>query len=73
MKNAWWWVLLSWCAGAGCLPVSKNPEPNLPPVATPVVKPRPPEVTADQINETNAREKAQAFDERLDWEEAQKK
>ena len=71
MKNAWCWVLLSLGAGAGCLATPKNAETNVPPAAA-AVKPRPPAVTADQINEKNAREKAQAFNEELDWEEAHK-
>lgn len=71
MKSAWLWVVL---AGgiAGCVSLpTLRPEPKAPPApVVPVVKsvrPVPP-VTAEQITEANAREKANALRKELDRE-----
>lgn len=72
MRMTWAWMLLAtmW-AGAGCLNLplfSPPPKPVEVAPASPPPRPTTP-VTADQVTETNAREKAQALKAELEREE----
>jgi hypothetical protein len=72
MKTAWCAIVLAAWASAGCvtLPVlwtPPKPEPAAP--VAPPAKPKPP-VTAEQITEENAHEKAKALLEELNREGA---
>jgi hypothetical protein len=69
MKTVWFSAILAVWAGAGCvtLPVLwAPPKPEPTPAAQPA-RPKPP-VTAEQITEDNAHEKAKALLEELDRE-----
>jgi hypothetical protein len=70
MKRLWYGLLLALGVCAGCVWLPKLPDkPSAaPPQAATVTKSARPtmRVTADRVNETNAREQAQALQEELD-------
>ncbi len=70
MKNACYGLLLAVWTGAGCvsLPSFFTDEKPAPLVTTPVAKPKrlPAPVTADQVNESNYREKLAALQAEID-------
>jgi hypothetical protein len=66
MKRAVCSLLLTVCAGMGCVSMpSWWEKPAVPPVAAKPARSRPP-VSADQITESNAREMARALVDELD-------
>lgn len=71
MKIAWCCLLLAMTAGAGCVefPLLKE-SAKAPPAAT---RKEPAPVTADQVNEGNAYEKAEALRKELDHAAQQEK
>jgi len=68
MRTTWNWLLLPVLAATGCvsLPGTWGPGVRAPAAAKAKDLPPPGPVTADQVNETNAREKAQALSDELD-------
>ena len=68
MRTTWSWLLLPVLTATGCVSLPGTWGPGAPrqPSAVAKAKPAPAPVTADQINESNAREKAQALSEELD-------
>jgi hypothetical protein len=72
MKRTAWLLLVLAGAGAGCLnlpPGQGDPRPQPPARQEP--PPGPPVVTPDQVNETNARQKAQSFEAELEYDQHQ--
>jgi hypothetical protein len=67
MRKAWCCLVLAWSAGCVELPLLKDgAKPDLPPPAA--SKPARPPVTAQQVTEANAYQKAAALREELDRE-----
>ncbi len=70
MKIAWCCLLLAMAAGAGCVEFPLLKESAKAPAAT---RKEPAPVTADQVNEGNAYEKAEALRKELDRAAQQEK